>query len=161
MEIRQAEPGDIEMIIKIETTCFPVAEAADEAAFRSRYAVFPENFFVAEENGMVVGFINGCTTDKPELPDILYEDAGLHNANGAYQTVFGLDVLPEYRRRGVAEALLNHLIQVSKERKKKGMVLTCKEHLIHYYEKFGFVCRGKSASVHGGAVWNDMVLIFG
>lgn len=84
----------------------------------------------------------------------------LHKKHGDYQTIFGLDVLPDYRRNGVAAQLMNYFIELSKERGKKGMVLTCKIHLIHYYEKFGFKHQGVSASEHGGAVWNDMVLIF-
>ena len=40
------------------------------------------------------------------------------------------------------------------------MVLTCKEGLIPFYQSFGFENRGLSASVHGGAVWYDMVLAF-
>ena len=37
---------------------------------------------------------------------------------------------------------------------------TCKEHLIPYYEKFGYRNCGVSESVHGGAVWYDMRLTF-
>ena len=42
---------------------------------------------------------------------------------------------------------------------KRRIVLTCKEGLIPYYEKFGYQNRGVSASVHGGVVWYDMELI--
>ena len=40
------------------------------------------------------------------------------------------------------------------------MILTCKDRLIPYYEKFGYRNLGVSASVHGGAVWYDMILEF-
>ena len=33
-----------------------------------------------------------------------------------------------------------------------GLVLTCKEHLLHYYAKFGSANEGVSHSTHGGAV---------
>ena len=39
----------------------------------------------------------------------------------------------------------------------ESIVLTCKDHLVHYYSRFGFKKVGVSASVHGGAVWYDMV----
>ena len=55
---------------------------------------------------------------------------------------------------------MESLIKLSKERGKKGIVLTCKEHLIHFYEKFGYKNMGKSNSVHGGAVWYDMLNLF-
>lgn len=160
MNIRLATKEDLNEIIKIESICFPEAEAAKESDFQKRFDAFKENFIIAEDNGKIIGFINGCTTDLPKLPDELYHNVQLHKKHGDYQTIFGLDVLPDYRRNGVAAQLMNYFIELSKERGKKGMVLTCKNHLIHYYEKFGFKHQGVSASEHGGAVWNDMVLIF-
>ena len=53
---------------------------------------------------------------------------------------------------------MKHMISLSKKRKKKGIILTCKDYLIKYYEKFGFENQGVSASSHGGAKWNNMFL---
>ena len=89
-----------------------------------------------------------------------HQDARLHRPDGPWQTVFGLDTLPEYRRRGVAAALMNAFIAQAKARGQLGVALTCKAHLVHYYERFGYRNEGVSASVHGGAVWYDMVLRF-
>ena len=42
-----------------------------------------------------------------------------------------------------------------------GLVLTCKDKLVNYYAKFGFVNEGKSEnSQHGGVSWNQMRLTF-
>lgn len=160
MKIRQANKNDLKEIVKIEKICFPKAEAASEKDIDERVEVFGENFLVAEKDNKIIGFINGCTTDEPNLPDELYSNAKLHKPNGDYQTLFGLDVLPEYRRQGVAGKLLRSLIDLAKKRGKKGMVLTCKDHLIHFYESNGFEFQGVSKSCHGGAKWNDMLLIF-
>lgn len=137
-----AKKEDVERIVKIEHERFPAAEAAKEEDIYKRFKTFGENFIVAVENGKVIGFINGCTTDKPELPDELYHNSLLHKAAGDYQTVFGLDVLPEYRKKGIAGELLKYMISLSKKRKKKGIILTCKDYLIGYYEKFGFENQG-------------------
>ena len=160
--IRFADKKDLDTIIEIESICFPKAEAASEKSFRERFECFPENFLVAEikKEQKLIGFIDGCTTDKPDLPDILYEKAELHKKDGDYQTVFGLDTLPDYRRQGVGEHLMKGLISISKKRGKKGIVLTCKDYLVHYYEKFGYKNQGVSKSCHGGAKWNDMLLLF-
>ena len=158
VEIRMAEKEDVAKIVMIERECFPAAEAAKEEDIYKRFEAFGENFIVAVEDGKVIGFVNGCTTDKPELPDELYHNPLLHNAAEGYQTVFGLDVLPEYRKKGVAGELLKHMISLSKARKKKGIILTRKDYLIGYYEKFGFENQGVSASSHGGAKWNNMFL---
>lgn len=160
MDIRLARKEDLKEIIKIESICFPSAEAASEEVMTGRFEAFSENFLVAVEDNKVVGFINGCTTDKASLPDKLYHDVKLHNPNGRFQTVFGLDVLPQYRNKGTAAILLEEFISLAKERGKNGMVLTCKDYLVHYYEKFGFVHEGISTSSHGGTKWNDMILLF-
>lgn len=160
MKIREAHREDLKDIVAIEGECFPVAEAAKEEDIRKRFDAFKENFIVAVEDDRIIGFINGCTTNSPDLPDELYYHTSLHNPKGDYQTVFGLDVLPGFRNKGVAENLLNSFIELSKKRGKKGMVLTCKDHLVHYYEKFGFENHGVSDSSHGGAKWNDMILFF-
>ena len=162
VEIRMAEKKDLDTIIEIESICFPKEEAATPKSFRERFEVFPENFIVAElkNEKKLIGFINGCTTDVPDLPDILYEKANLHKKDGDYQTVFGIDTLPDYRRQGVGEHLMKALINLSKKRGKKGIVLTCKDYLIHFYEKFGYKNQGVSKSCHGGAKWNDMLLLF-
>lgn len=159
--IRNVKAEDLDQVTEVEALCFPAAEAATEESFRKRIDTFPESFLVAEnESGKIIGFINGCVTDERTIRDEMFEDSGLHRADGMYQSIFGLDVIPEYRRQGVAADLMNHLIQTAKARGKKAMILTCKDRLIHYYEKFGYRSLGISGSVHGGAVWYDMLLEF-
>lgn len=158
--IRQAEKCDLESIIQIEQACFPAAEAASSDTLLERFNVFRENFIVATKQDEIVGFINGCTTNQPNLPDILYHDTSLHNPHGDYQTVFGLAVDPAFHHQGIATKLMQHFITLTKTREKKGIILTCKNHLITYYEQFGYKNQGISASVHGGSQWNDMLLIF-
>lgn len=158
--IRQALPEEAETLAVIEAVCFPPAEAASREAVLERMQTFPENFLVAELEGKIVGFINGGTTDVPCLPDEFYHDVTLHKPKGGYQTVFGLNVLPEYRRRGYGEQLVRAFVKLAKERKKKGVILTCKEPKIHFYEKCGFNNYGLADSCHGGASWYDMRCIF-
>ena len=160
MNIRPALPADAPALAAIEAVCFPAAEAASPASIAARLAVFPECFFVAEEAGQPIGFINGAVWDEPCIRDELFEDAALHRPAGAWQTVFGLDVLPEYRRQGVAAALMRALLAAARAAGRRGAALTCKEHLIRYYERLGYRCLGVSASVHGGAVWYDMIAEF-
>lgn len=158
--IRTAEPADLEAIARVELACFPAAEAADRKSLKERLEVFPESFLVAEAGRQIIGFINGAVTDERAIADEMFEDISLHNPSGAYQSIFGLDVIEAYRSRGVASLLMNTLIERARKQGRKGLILTCKEHLIKYYESFGYVNMGVSASVHGGAVWYDMILEF-
>ena len=161
IKLRLAIKEDLETLALIEATCFPQAEAATLAQFEERFQAFPENFLVAIEDNQVVGMINGNTTQEPALPDIFYEQASCHQREGAYMSVFGIDVLPNYQHRGIASQLMHGYIELAKERGKKGIILTCKDHLIPFYESFGYQCLGVSDSSHGGAKWNDMLLMLG
>ncbi len=75
--------------------------------------------------------------------------------------IFGVNTIPEYRKHGYAETLIRRAIDDAKAQGRKGLVLTCKPELIHYYAKFGFVDEGVSdKSTHGNVVWNQMRLTF-
>lgn len=158
MEIRYVENRDLKQIVLIEKTCFPIKEAATERQFQQRMQVFQKSFLVATIEGQIVGFINGACIDTQTLNDQHYEDTTLHHNDYPYQSVFGLDVLPQYQHRGIAQKLMNAFIELAYCRGKKGMVLTCKKELISFYQQFGYTCLGKSNSQHGGAIWYDMYL---
>ena len=49
-----------------------------------------------------------------------------------------------------AADLMNHDRGIE-NKGRKGLILTCKDRLIHYYAKFGYKNMGVSESVHGGA----------
>ena len=163
--IRPARPEDVDALTAVEAECFPAAEAASRESLKVRAEAFADSFLVAElaggvKAGRIIGFINGAVTDSRTIADEMFEDVGLHNPNGRYQSIFGLDVVREYRRRGVAADLMRHMIGAARNQGRAGLILTCKEHLIGYYEQFGYKNLGVSQSVHGGAVWYDMILEF-
>lgn len=160
INIRRVSIEDLDAVAEVEEKCFPKAEAATKTSLEQRIKIFPESFFIAEIDGKIIGFINGCITNEIAIYDELYSDTTLHLPNGAYQTVFGLDVVPEYRKQGIAEKLMKHMVEASKLDGRKGVILTCKEKLIHYYSKLGFENRGISKSEHGGSQWYDMILEF-
>ena len=111
--IRKAEMADLDRLTEIESICFPSAEAAGREALEQRLRAFPLHFWVMEEEGLVIGFINGMATDEPVITDVMFENAFLHKADGQWQSVFGLDVLPAYRGRGYAAQLMLSLIHIS------------------------------------------------
>lgn len=160
IRIRQASIKDLDQAAAVEARCFPAAEAADKKSLKERLETFPGSFLVAEHEGTIVGFINGAVTDQKTISDDMFEDVSLHNPAGAYQSIFGLDVDEEFRHQGLAGRLMNALIEKAADEGRKGLILTCKEHLIGFYQQFGYRSMGVSESVHGGAVWYDMILEF-
>lgn len=158
VNVRQASLEDLDDVVRIEKICFPRSEAATRESFEGRLKAFPESFFVAELDGKMLGFINGSVIEGEIIRDEFYSDISFHNPAGDYQSVFGLDVLPEYRGKGIAATLMQGMIEAARKAGRKGVTLCCKEKKISYYEKFGFVAIGKSDSQHGNAVWYDVVL---
>ena len=158
VQIRPGRVQDAPEVAALEAQCFPKAEAADEATLRARLPAFAGCFWVACVQGRIVGLINGAMTDARTISDDMFEDVRLHNPHGRYQSVFGLEVHPDFQHRGIAQQLMRHLIDTARAQGKAGVILTCKRHLIPFYEQFGFECLGVSASVHGGAEWYDMLL---
>ena len=160
MEIRTATFKDLDAVSAVEAACFPAAEAATPAEFEERLRYYGSHFWLMFDSEKLIGFVDGMVTDKADLSDDLYAQASLHDENGAWQMIFGVNTLPEYRRQGVAAALLKQAIADAKAQGRKGLVLTCKDKLVHYYAKFGFVSEGVSESTHGGVVWYQMRLTF-
>lgn len=156
MKIRTADISDLNAIVALENECFPKAEAASEISIRQRLNTFPNYFFLLILNGNLVSFVNGMLTDEENLRDEMYENASLHNANGKWMMIFGVATSENFRGRGYAADVIYELLERLRIEKRAGAVLTCKKHLVGFYEKFGFVNEGVSKSNHGGAAWYQM-----
>ena len=159
--IRTAVEQDLDAIAAVEAECFPAAEAATRAEFAERLRYYGDHFWLLWEDETLAAFVDGMVTDAADLTDAMYADASLHNENGAWQMIFGVNTLPEYRKRGYAGELIRRAIADARQQGRKGLVLTCKERLIAYYAKFGFVDEGVSEkSTHGNVRWHQMRLTF-
>ncbi len=158
--IEHATPADAAEVARIEGICFPEAEAATLQQIEERIAAYPECFWLLKQNGRIVTFINGMATSNPHLLDEMFADATLHEPEGAWQMIFSVATDPEFRKQGLAGKAINTLIEDARAKNRTGIVLTCKDHLVHYYEGFGFVDEGICASEHGGVSWHEMRLTF-
>ena len=65
MEIRTAAMADLDQLTAIEAACFPQAEAATREEFTARLTVYPNHFWLLEEDGKIIAFINGPAADEP------------------------------------------------------------------------------------------------
>lgn len=161
MEIRHATKHDISAISEVEAKCFPPSEAASEKAFTGRIENYGNHFWLMYENDKLIAFVDGFVTDESDLTDEMFADATMHNENGAWQMIFGVNTLPEYRNNGYASELLRRAVDEAKEQGRKGVVLTCKDKLLPFYARLGFIDEGiTDKSTHGNAVWHQMRIIF-
>ena len=161
MEIRTATMADLDMIAGVEAECFPAAEAATKEEFAERIQYYGDHFWLLFDEDKLVAFVDGFVTNEADLTDEMYAKASMHEEDGAWQMIFGVNTIPSYRKRGLAGKLIRRTIEDARTQGRKGLVLTCKDHLVHYYAKFGFENEGVSEnSTHGNAVWNQMRLTF-
>lgn len=171
MLIRHATMEDLDAIEAVEAACFPPAEAASNESLTARVAAYPDHFWLLVntddddtpfpsrvEDGTLVGFVDGMATNEPNLADAMYDDADMHDEHGDWQMIFGVDVAPVYQHRGCASYLLRQVILDAAQAGRKGLVLTCKERLVDFYARLGFVDEGLSESTHGNVVWHQMRL---
>ena len=160
MNIRTATLNDLDAVTAVEAACFPAAEAASKEEFAERLRYYGSHFWLMLDGEKLIGFVDGMVTDQTDLTDDLYAQAHAHNEQGGWQMIFGVNTLPAYRRQGFAGQLLKQAIADARKQGRLGLVLTCKDALIHYYASFGFVNEGISPSVHGGVTWYQMRLTF-
>ena len=138
-----------------------INEAATEVDFIERVKHYGNHFWLMFDDDKLIAFVDGFVTDKPDLTDEMYENASMHNKSGAWQMIFGVNTIPAYRKHGLAGQLIQRAIEDAKEQQRKGLILTCKDKLVHYYAKFGFADEGiTSKSIHGNVKWHQMRLTF-
>lgn len=158
LDIRNATLKDLDEINRLEQAAFPVEEAATKEALKQRLETFPNHFWLLERDGKLVSMVNGMVTDSETLADDMYRHAELHDENGKYQMMFGVETDPDFWHRGYASILMKEAIKDCREDSRKGIILTCKEEHIPFYEKLGFVNKGVADSTHAGKTWYLMEL---
>ena len=106
MTIRYAVPADVPALSAVEAECFPSAEAATAAEFAERVAHYGNHFWLMYDGDKLISFVDGFVTDDADLTDEMYENAAMHDESGAWQMIFGVNTLPEYRQHGYAGELI-------------------------------------------------------
>jgi len=157
LRIRRVSPGDLEACFEIETICFEGAGATRNRIGR-RIRKYPEGFLVAELGGAVVGFVNSGAFESEDISDESLKDLVGHNPTGRHLVLFSLVVHPRVQKRGVASELLERIIEQAIVEGKDSVLLDCREHLIRFYQRFGFAYRAVSPAGFGGHKWYEMRL---
>ena len=152
--IRRATPNDLRAVAAIEARVFPSNETDSLEMIAARLEIAPELFYVAELDGRIVGFINGLPISTERLDNRFYTSSPPIGTQSSGAALMSLGVDKEYRRRGIAAALVRTVIERAA---KKFFVLICKREKIEYYGRLGFEPIGESGVRLGGATWYDMI----
>ena len=138
-KLRKFTPDDLQAVMQINRETLP--ENYSDYFFMDLYERFPETFIVAEEEGRIAGYMM-CRVE-----------VGLSNfgLGGLIRKghVVSIAVLPRYRRRGIAQALLNTAMDGMRFYKAKQCYLEVRvtnDAGVALYKKLGFEV---SRSVHG------------
>lgn len=96
-KMRKFTPDDLQSVMQINRVCLP--ENYTDVFFIDLHQRFPETFIVAEEDGKIVGYVM-C---RIEVGLASFSLGGLIRKGH----VVSIAVLPQGRRKGVAQALMN------------------------------------------------------
>lgn len=122
---------DLQSVIRINRICLP--ENYADFFFIDLYERFPEAFIVAEENGEVVGYIM-C---RIELGLSNFGFSGLIKKGH----IVSVAVLPQYRRKGIGQALIKKAMEGMQTYNAKQCFLEVRvtnTPAINLYKKLGF-----------------------
>lgn len=157
-EFRDIRMEEADQAVRIEQICFPPHEACSGKHMKARIKKAPELFMVAvdKENGRLAGFLNGLATSEQTFRDEFFTDEDLYEPEGENVMLLGLDVLPEYRGRGLAREIVAQYLKREGKKNRRQLILTCLEAKVEMYEKMGFTDRGIAASSWGGEEWHEM-----
>ena len=157
-EFRNICQDEVEQAIAIEQICFPPNEACSPRAMKERIAAAPELFLVAvdKDTGKIAGFLNGLSTKESKFRDEFFTDVSLYDPEGKNIMLLGLDVLPEYRKQGLAREIVYQYSRREHEKGRNMLYLTCLANKVEMYKKFGFEDRGIADSTWGGEEWHEM-----
>jgi ribosomal-protein-alanine N-acetyltransferase len=138
-KLRKFTPEDLQSVMQINRVCLP--ENYTDFFFLDLRERFPETFIVAEENGRIVGYIM-C---RVEIGLSNFGLGGLMRKGH----VVSIAVLPQSRRKGLAQALINAAMDGMRYYKAKLCYLEVRVTNtggIALYKKLGF---DVSRTVHG------------
>lgn len=111
---------------------------------------------------------NRVTDGSMEMPENWTGNPGVvtvngqvigNDANGHFVGVHSLAIRPEYQGKGLGRALMDEYIKYAQCSidSAQGIVIIAHDHLIRFYESFGFKNLGPSPCAFGGGGWYDMV----
>lgn len=157
-EFRTIHPDEAGQAAMIEQICFPPNEACSEKHMKERVAKAPELFLVAidKNTGKIAGFLNGLATNETVFRDEFFTDISLYDPIGKNVMLLGLDVLPEYRRQGLAREIVHQYRMREQKNNRHKLILTCLQSKVEMYEKLGFYDEGIANSTWGGEEWHEM-----
>lgn len=158
IRLRLAKLEDLDQIHAIETANFSAEEAISREILANHIKEIKTSFLVAEEEGTILGYLEGPVVQGRYLDDSSFEVVqDYSNQDGGFISITSLSIAPEAQARGIGKLLLTEMKSIAIRDFREGINLTCHDYLIPYYERHGFVNEGLSASTYANEIWYNMV----
>ena len=145
LNIRTVKMDDLDAIVELESSAVHMSEEMTRKDMIGRIENYPDTFLVAQVDGKVVGHVFGPVSKERYIKDELYFKNQPNNAQYHYQTILSLATNQEYRKQGIASALIEELCKIAQSQDRRAITLTCLPKLFHFYEKRGFINEGKTS----------------
>lgn len=140
MEIRLAAPEDVEQLFELENSCFP--DPWSRKSIRGTMNEENSYFAVAVSDGKIIGYINTTyVLDEMNLNRIC--------------------VLPQYRRMGAANLLMEGMFEAARQHKLAQIFLEVRLSNIpaqQLYKRFGFAVVGERKGFYQNPPENGLVM---
>ncbi|KAI8378027.1 acyl-CoA N-acyltransferase [Radiomyces spectabilis] len=161
-----AQLADLDRVHQLESSSYHPDEAASRQQLENRigFAAMsdPALFTVMRCQGNIIGFICSTLTNNDLVTD---ESMSVHDPQGQTVCLHSVTIDHAYRRRGLAQAILNKWIDELRnvhdrrpEQKYKRIALLSRPYLLPLYESVGFKTLGQSVVQHGPEPWFDCII---
>ncbi|EKM75479.1 hypothetical protein AGABI1DRAFT_79781 [Agaricus bisporus var. burnettii JB137-S8] len=163
---------EVEDAAKHEQQVFPAGEADTPEQFRYRFAHARHLFLgafvpIISRSGhprgrKLIGHVCGT---QSALDDYTKESMSIHTPYSPSICVHSVCLVESFRSKGIGSRMMREYFsrvqwyrftQDMSRRKPKRILLLCHDEKKRFYEKLGFVCKGKSGVVYGAGVWYEM-----
>ncbi|MDR5758747.1 GNAT family N-acetyltransferase [Caballeronia sp. LZ035] len=155
---RQATPTDIDRCYEIETSAYEGDEAATREKIATRIGQYPQGFIVMEQDGRVIGFINGGCAHDVVMSDEAFKELIGHDPAAPNVVIMSVVIDPACQGHGHASLMMRTFVAHMTAMGKKTIHLMCKDRHVALYERLGYRYVRPSSSDHGGMAWHEMVM---
>src|SRR6056297_3358108 len=138
--MRKVKADELDRVYEIEKVAFPPEEAASLEKYIWRQKNYPDYFFVAEKNDKIVSVVCAIPTNQELINNDIFDMEKL--PFGKIGAVVSVMADENFQCQGITGELIKYSLAKLKENGMEKSCLTCKEHLIHYYSKFGYELLG-------------------
>jgi GNAT superfamily N-acetyltransferase len=133
---RKASSNDLDGVLSVQAVVFPAFQEA-KATFAERLTLYPDGFFVVEEDGDIKGYLVSYPIHRLAPPALDTQIGSISPDCDAYY-VHDLSLLPEMRGRGAAVAMIEAMTGVAKDAGFTTMALIAVGGADVFWHRFGF-----------------------